>query len=90
MTYHLVPGDSEIDQLYLIQEGVGKPLPSKLKAFFKGNKKYKGLHLPNEDYYTRDSEYTHSIPKFKDTSKFSILFSFRSQIDLIVLAYGTK
>jgi len=54
----LFPGDSEIDQLYLIQEGVGKPLPSKLKAFFKGNKKYKGLHLPNEDYYTRDSEYT--------------------------------
>lgn len=50
----LFPGDSEIDQIYIIQEGLGNALPSNLLGFFKNNAKYAGLSLPQPDLYSND------------------------------------
>lgn len=51
----LFPGDSEIDQLYIIQEGLGSSLPQSLMNFFRNNAKYQGLTLPNQDLYSNNS-----------------------------------
>lgn len=52
----LFPGDSEIDQLYIIQEGLGKTLPNTLLKFFEENRKFKGLSLPDPMLYSNDSK----------------------------------
>lgn len=57
----LFPGNSEIDQLYIIQDGIGTCLPRNLVKFFKTNAKYQGLSLPNQDLYSNDA--TSSLQK---------------------------
>lgn len=51
----LFPGDSEIDQIYIIQEGLGHPLPQPLLNFFSTNEKYAGLNLPKPELYSKDT-----------------------------------
>jgi len=51
----LFPGDSEIDQLYIVQEGLGSSLPQTLMKFFVNNAKYQGLTLPNQDLYSNNT-----------------------------------
>jgi len=51
----LFPGDSEIDQIYIIQEGLGHPLPQTLLSLFKTNAKYAGLSLPQPELYSKDT-----------------------------------
>merc|ERR1712071_74085 len=51
----LFPGDSEIDQIYIIQEGLGHPLPQPLLNFFSTNDKYAGLNLPKPELYSKDT-----------------------------------
>jgi len=79
----LFPGDSEIDQLYIIQEGLGKSLPGNLVQFFKENKKYKGLALPDPKLYSNDTagslmrrlqkQHPLSVSYFKQYNRLAIL-----------------
>jgi hypothetical protein len=79
----LFPGDSEIDQLYIIQEGVGRTLPKPLLKFFEENKKYKGLSLPDPMLYCNDTpssimrrlikQHPLAVPYFKQYNRLEVL-----------------
>jgi len=79
----IFPGDSEIDQLYIIQETIGQPLPPNLMSYFKNNAEYSGLTLPNSEMYTGDpgnriyrklqKRHPHATSYFKHFNRLEIL-----------------
>merc|ERR1712159_221125 len=81
----LFPGDSEIDQLYIIQEGLGKTLPNNLLKYFEENKKYTGLSLPDPLLYCNDTkgsimrrlikQHPLSVSYFKQYNRLELLVS---------------